>query len=274
MTNNKIGIGLVAYQRPEMFTNLINSIPDGIGTICVVNDDPIGYKSSIYPSKIKNIIQHTKNLGPACAKNNLLRYLIQDGCNHLFLIEEDQKILNPAVFEQYIKHSEKTGLWHWNFYGHGPANKKPDGTKNPRQVIDYGDGIEVGFYPNCVGAFSYYLKNIIRHVGYMDERFSALKCWEHIEHTHRIIKAGLLPAFWWFNDILNSDQYIQEQASSEVSSVITNHKEEWNKGMQIGTALYAHIHGAIPMKIPDTTPENILSILNTIQSNYAIRYYK
>ena len=267
--NNKIGIGIVSYKRPDFFKKCIDSIPEGIGTICVVNDDPAGYSSSIYPSKVNNVIQHSKNLGVACVKNNLLRYLIQDGCEHLFLVEEDQMILNPKVFETYIHYAEKTGIWHWNFYGHGPANKKPDGTKNPRQVIDYGEGFEVGFFPNCVGACSYYLKNIIRSVGYMDERFSSLKAWEHVDHTYRIIKAGLAPAFWWFNDILNSEQYIQEQASSEVNSVITNNKEEWQKNIQLGMALFQHLHGYIPMKVPDTQPDQIIKILNNLQTNYA-----
>jgi GT2 family glycosyltransferase len=267
--NNKIGIGIISYKRPEFFKACIDSIPDGIGAICVVNDDPAGYPRDIYPKKIKQVLQHSKNLGVACAKNNALRYLIQDGCDHLFLIEEDQQILDPKIFETYIKYSEKTGLWHWNFYGHGPANKTPDGIKNPRQIIDYGEGFEVGFFPNCIGAFSYYLKNIIRAVGYMDERFSSLRCWEHVEHTHRIIKAGLAPAFWWFNDILNSEQFIQEQQNAMESSVIRHNNEEWNKNMNFGTALYQHLHGNIPTKVPDTSPENLIEILNNIQKTYS-----
>lgn len=267
--NNKIGIGIVSYKRPEMFTKLINSIPDGIGTICVVNDDPVGYPKAMYPSKIKNVITHPRNLGVACAKNNLLRSLIQDGCQHLFLIEEDQVILNPKVFEQYIKYSEKTGIWHWNFYGHGPANKTPEGIKNPRQTVDYGDGIKVNFYPNCVGAFSYYLKGIIRNIGYLDERFSALKCWEHVSHSYDIIKKRLAPPFWWFNDMYNSDEYIQEQASSEVSSVITNNRDEWRKNIQMGTALFQHLHGTTPTQIPDTSPEIVLEQLKYLKENYA-----
>jgi hypothetical protein len=103
----------------------------------------------------------------------------------------------------------------------------------------------------------------------MDERFSSLKCWEHVEHTLRIIKAGLAPSFWWFNDVLNSDQYIKEQASSETSSVITNNRQEWQRNIQLGTALFHHLYGNIPTQIPDTPPEKVLEHLNFMQTNYS-----
>ena len=266
--NNKIGIGIITYKRPEAFERCFNSIPCGIGEIVVVNDTPNGEGYTNPLNKICDYIQHDKNKGVAISKNDALRHLIQKDCTHLFLIEDDQEIINPVVFEEYIKYSEKTGNWHWNFSQHGPANKNPDGTKRARQVVDYGDGVEVGLFPNCVGAFSYYLKNVIKAVGYMDERFSSLKCWEHVEHTNRIIKAGLTTPFWWFADMYNSDQFIKEQFSSEVNSVITDDKTAWKKNIQIGGELYKNLHGVYPTQTPDTKPDELVEILKHLKVNY------
>lgn len=262
--NNKIGVGVVTCKREEFFKNCINSIPN-VDTLVVVNDGT-PYDSSSYPSKVKDVIQHEKNKCVGVSKNELLRYLIQDGCDHIFLVEDDMLIKNPQVFDEYIKLASATGIWHLNFGYHGPANKRPDGTKNPRLVVEYKNGMKLALNPNCVGAVSYYLRNVIKNVGYIDERF--VNCWDHVEHTYRIIKAGLHPPFWWFADLANSDEYIQEQASSEVNTTITR-TPEWIKNFTEGAAWYQHKHGWIPTKTPDTSVAEVQNILKTIYKNYA-----
>jgi len=183
----------------------------------------------------------------------------------LFLVEDDMLIKNPDVFNQYIKTAQESGIWHLNFGYHGPANKR-NGVKSPRQIVEYGNGVEVALNPNCVGSFSYYLRGVIKHVGYMDERFK--NAWEHVEHTHKIIKAGLHPPFWWFADVANSDEYINELACSEVNSTIRK-DEGWTKNMREGMAWYRHKHGAGPTETPDTSPDEVMKILESIEANYA-----
>ena len=263
--NNKIGVAVITMNRLEFFKNCINSIPEQIDTIIVVNDgDP--YPKEEYPAKVKEVLQHTKNKGVGISKNEALRYLIQDGCDHLFLVEDDMLIKNPNVFNQYIKTAAETGIWHLNFAYHGPANKDPQGNKRPRQVVEYGNGIEIALNPNIVGSFSYYLKGVIKAAGYMDERLK--NCWEHVLHTHKIAQLGLHPPFWWFADLANSDEYIAEQASSEVNSVIRK-TDEWQKNMREGMELYKHIMGEYPTKTMDTPQERVLQILEQIKKNYS-----
>ncbi len=262
--NNKIGVGVITCNRLEFFKKCIDSIPD-IDTLVVVNDGS-SYPSEVYPSKVKEVIQHTRNKSVGVSKNELLRTLIQDGCDHLFIIEDDMFIKNSNIFSEYIKLANATGIWHLNFGYHGPANIKPDGSKNPRLVVEYKDTIKLALNHHCVGAMSYYLRGVIKNIGYMDERFN--NAWEHVEHTYRIIKAGLHPPFWWFADLANSDKYIQEQASSEVNTTIPR-TPEWMKNMQEGAAWYAHKHGHIPTKTPDTSPERVAEILKLIHKTYA-----
>ena len=100
----------------------------------------------------------------------------------------------------------------------------------------------------------------------MDERF--INAWEHCEHTYRAIKEGLHPPWWWFADLANSDQYIQELASSEVNSVIRK-TDAWHRNMQEGTAWFKVKHGFTPTAIPDTHPDVVIKKLEEIQANYA-----
>ena len=262
--NNKIGIGVITCNREDFFRKTINALPD-VETIVVVNDGQ-SYPSDAYPTKVKEVLQHSRNKSVGISKNEALRYLIQDGCQHLFLVEDDMLITNPEVCRAYIKGAEASGIWHLNFGYHGPANKKPDGTKNPRTTVEYEPGIELAFNPNCVGSFSYYLKGVIKTIGYMDERF--INAWEHCEHTYRTIKEGLHPPWWWFADLANSDEYIQELASSEVNSVIRK-TDEWRLNMQNGAGWFQIKHGFTPTAIPDTHPDVVIKKLEEIQMNYS-----
>jgi hypothetical protein len=100
----------------------------------------------------------------------------------------------------------------------------------------------------------------------MDERF--VNAFEHVEHTYRIIKAGLHPKFWYFADLTNSDKYIQEQARPDQSSSIRK-TEEWKRNFQNAIIWYKQKHGFGPTETPDTSPEEVLKDLERIQNNYA-----
>jgi GT2 family glycosyltransferase len=248
----------------------------------VVVNDGTQYPASAYPSKVKEVIQHSRNKCVGISKNEALRYLIQDGCEHLFLIEDDMIIKRNDVFDTYIKAAEASGIYHLSFALHGPANKKQiqqssmDVTKrhlldqnsepNPRTIIDYGNGTEIALYPNCVGSVCYYLRGVIKHIGYIDEQFK--NSWDHVEHTYRIIKEGLHPAFWWFADINKSWEYIGEAEDSIKNSAIAR-SPDWIKNFNEGAHWFKHKHGYFPTSIPDTQLNNVLETLKTIKTNYS-----
>jgi len=264
--SKKIGLGIVTYNAPDRLKKSAFTVPSGLDKFVIVNDGTGHlYSSDCYPKEAE-VIQHSRNLSVGCAKNTALRTLIQAGCEHLFIMEDDILIKNPQVFEAYIKASEKSALYNLMYAYHGPANLNENKKPKPRQVIDYGDNIEISFNQHCVGCFCYFLKGVIRNVGYMDERFNT-NSWEHVEHTYRVIKAGLLPAYWWFPDLANSMDYLQEIGSSEDQTVIVR-TEEWKKGFQTRAHLFKHIHGFYPTEVPDTSPMDVLSKLQIIQQNY------
>lgn len=275
---NKIGIGLITCNKIERLRQSMPTVPD-VDEFVIVNDgEP--YPNDVY-DKRAHVIQHKYNTCVGVSKNDALRYLMSKDCDHLFLMEDDVLIKNPNVFETYIKTAETSGIWHLNYALQGPANRKQthkvdnisergnlnqESEPNPREIIEYDNGIKIALYPNIVGSFSYYLKGIIKAAGYMDERFK--NAWEHVEHTYKIIKLGLHPPFWWFADIADSFNYLSDIPGCIQDSTIA-HTPEWIENFKRGAMLYQHLHGWVPTQTPDTPPNIVKQKIIEIEQKYA-----
>jgi len=276
--SNKIGVGVITCRAEDRLRQSLPLVPD-VDELVIVNDGT-PYSNDVYLGK--KVIQHERNKGVGIAKNTALRHLIQSGMDHLFLIEDDVLIKNDKVFEQYIKTAEVSGIWHLSYALQGPANRKQvkqggldlnnrggylqDSEPNPRQIVEYRDGISVALYPNCVGAFTYYLRGIIKHVGYFREAYK--NSWEHVSHTKSIIDAGLHPEFWYFADIANSWEYLDDIPNCIENSTIAK-TPEWKQQLREGMEYFKKIHGYYPQQVPDTPPSKVMETLERIEKNYA-----
>lgn len=268
---NKLGIAVTTKDRPEYFAKCISSLPQ-TDFVCFVNDG-LPYSDEVY--KLSNnsnyeVIQHDKNLGIACAKNSALRCLIQNDCNFLFLIEDDIIIKNPEIFIKYIKAAEVSGLWHMNYGFSNVYNFNQDGSRAIRASLDYGEGNTVIFTPNIMAGVQFFHKSVIKAIGYMDERYSILKNMEHVDHSYKIVKAGLLPAYYWWPDVDNSWEYISTIEESITKS--QSKDENFQENFSLAVALFKHKHEVSPLEVPDTPQEEVLSKLEKIQNNYARKF--
>lgn len=275
---HKIGVGLITCNKPERLAQSAPLVPN-VDEFVIVNDgNP--YDNNLYP-KHAEIIQHTRNMSVGVAKNAAMRYLINKGCRFIFIIEDDILIQREDVFEKYIKTAEESGIWHLNYALQGPANRvqqqqgpvnvetrhllSQESKPNPRAVVSVGTN-EIALYPNCVGAFTFFLREVIKQVGYHDEHFK--NAWEHVCHTYRIIKTGLHPPFWWFADINESWEYIQDIPNCIEESTIAK-TPEWINNFRNGMQWFKRKHGYTPQEIPDTNSDEVLNQLNFIQQRYA-----
>lgn len=261
--NNKIGVAVITCNRPDFFAKCIETIPS-VDEVIVVND---GKKYKEYPAGVDEIIQNPRNLGVAASKNIALRRLIELDCAHLFLVEDDIIIKNPHILEKYIKTAATSGIWHLNYGLHGSYNRRQDGTPIVKMTAEYTGGTEVALYHNILGAFSYYFHNVIRHVGYMDERFH--NAFEHVEHTYRIILKGLHPQFWHFADVINSQDDIEDQTENYEGSTIRQDEKKWKDDLIRAMSWFKHKHGEIPQKLPQAPEAEVQKTLETLEANYA-----
>jgi hypothetical protein len=268
MINKKetIGVGIITKDRQHLLKTLIKSLKEcDWDEIVIINDgnkiEVDGWNHWCY----HYIQRNDTNLGVGISKNKALKYLLDMGCDHIFLIEDDIFIKDGSVFEKYIETSKKTGIQHLNFSQHGRMNKKwPNTTPNPRVVIDYGD-VKLPLYPHCVGAFSYYSRKCLEIAGLMDERY--FNACEHVDHTLEIIKAGIHPPFWYFADIENSWEYLGDEEWSIEKSTISsnpNHKQM----MKDADVIFREKHGCVPGEIKLLGIDEVGKTLKRIKNGY------
>lgn len=275
---SKVGIGMVTYNAEHRIKQSAFTVPNWLEHFVIVNDGT-PYQEESYP-KHATIIQHEKNECVGKSKSDAIKWLMDKGCEHIFIMEDDILIKDEKVFEEYIKHSLISGIKHLNFALHGPANKKGSqgfstleeraklndtGEPNPRMVVNYEDDVKIALYPNCVGAFSYYHKKVIDKVGLFDYHFK--NAWEHVDHTFETHKNGFHPSFWYFADIWNSWDYLTDIPGSIENSTIAR-SEEWNKNFKNGSEHYKRKHGFYPTQTP-LVDQKVVS--NQLQTLYNLR---
>lgn len=216
----KIGLGITTYERPTYLKKCLEGVIKHLlpeVDVCYLYND--GSKDHTYeqiyrklPTKIK-YCHANKNRGVAHAKNWLLRHMMDDGCDYMFLIEDDIVPQSPKAITEYIRLSDKSGIEHMMFAHHGTAN---DGMLYLREK-----GIDL--YTACIGAYTFYTRRVIEEVGYMDENF--MNAWEHIEHTFRVQKAGLTTPYPTYADLTKSKEYLGEIPDSIEGSSIRPRKD-------------------------------------------------
>jgi GT2 family glycosyltransferase len=262
----KVGIGVITYNRLDCFRDCIAGVPEA-DMIVVVNDgEP--YPSSVYPSRIAKVIQHKTNHGVGRSKNDALRLLLEAGCSHIFLSEDDVKIVNPDLCKEYIKASERSGIRHFNFAYHGFENKSPDGTPTPpRKIINYKEGGSISLHRHLLGAFQYFGEDVLRTCGFMDPFYKNML--EHIDHTCRIIRHGFHPPYWWFADIADSFRSIQDLDPYHKQSTIRCNKGSYAIRSKVSDLYFAIKNGNVPPKMKDVGEREVERSLVMIKEKYA-----
>lgn len=276
----KIGVGIITCSRKPLFERLFSSLQDckeSIDHLCIVEDiinvDDECYVGDVVEGRWKgdNTMRRVitdKNMGVGVSKNHALRWLLKDGCNHIFLIEDDIYIKDPSVFQKYIEASKVSGIQHFNFSQHGIMNKvgfTNNGEPNPKLTIDY-KSARISLFGHCVGAFSYYSAHCLKTVGLMDERY--YNACEHVDHTYDIIKAGMHPPFWNFADIENSQDYLGDEPWTLRNSTISSRKDH-PELITEADKLFLEKHQTLPTYIPNVKEEEeVYKSLKEIKSEY------
>tara|TARA_A100001515_G_scaffold140251_1_gene135741 strand:+ start:3985 stop:4770 length:786 start_codon:yes stop_codon:yes gene_type:complete len=255
---SKIGIGIITCNRTDFLQTCIDSInKDWYDEFVIVNDGEMPVKNNSF-----NIINNPKNLGVCKSKNIALKYLLDNSCDHIFLVEDDMKFTGN-IFKEYIEASKTTGIQHFMFGYHGPANKGgiSGGKPQPRKIIDYGK-IKIALNQHCVGAVCYYTRKSLEDTGIFDEQFDKNN-FEHVEHSYRLAKDGYSTPYWWWADIANSLDFVQEQACSEDNSAIRR-GDDWQQSIIDSAYIFKSKHGVMPAWndcVPDTSVKDVVEIL-------------
>ena len=291
----KIGCGIVTCNRPDMLKVAYESLwewepyyPDEYDnplhyTVCdelvIVNDgdelpvipysDPDDQTFNL-PQDLKryfniHYIKNETNIGVGKSKNKALQHLLDKGCDYIFIMEDDMVIKNKDIFEAYIDASKITGIQHFMFGYHGPANKGgiSGGKPLPKSIIDYGK-LKIALNQHCVGAFCFYTKESLEMTGLYDENY--LNAFEHVDHSYELAKNGYSTPYWNWADLANSCDYIEEQECSEKSSSIRP-RQDWIDNIQKASKYFYEKHGYTPVGVPETSREDVIKFLKNAKGN-------
>jgi hypothetical protein len=256
--SSRIGVAIITYNRPDYYSQVYASLPkDKIDKLVIVND---GENAYVNPADADTVIHNNKQLGVAKSKNKALKELIDLGCEHLFLIEDDIIVKDSNVFEEYIKAANSTGIHHLCY------EKVADNEKSLKYVHKQPDGVKIGFYHNPQGAFMYINAQLIKKLGYFDENYT--NAFEHIDFAYNLIQKNVAPPFWYFPDLYNSEEYLTDIEGSSANSSITNkekYQENWQKSAEFFTKKWGHFTNTIQ----DLGIKNLLKSLVVLQTNYS-----
>jgi len=123
---SRVGIGIITCNRPEFFKKCRESIKaEWYDSIVVVNDG----KGPLFDARAP-ILSTAGGEGVGRAKNKAIRHLLEEDCDYIILVEDDM-LFKGNIFEQYIKAHKATGIHHFMFAYHGPANKANISGGNP-----------------------------------------------------------------------------------------------------------------------------------------------
>jgi len=286
--SQKIGVGIITCNRPQYLKGLLDSFPQkcDVDELIVINDgsplsDEVASIGQGYDFSHVSWLQNEVNLGVGKTKNKALKYLYDKGCDYIFLFEDDMVILDPTVFKQYIDACHVSGIQHFNYGPGSPFNRKQvikdfdlhnrhllsqDTEPNPKMILDY-KTCKIALYEHTVAMFSFFTREIIEKVGYIDEQF--YNAWEHVDHTYCIIKAGYHPPFWWFADLANSHELLTEAPGAIDNSSIANKSEQWEKNVYGGRELYLKKHGHYPNQPPYVSKDDVIKSVKQIKNKYA-----
>jgi len=265
--------GIVTCNRPDFFYKCYDSIKncDNINYIGVVNDGESKLEKNKLDSRT-TLIEHVKNKGVGKSKNELFKLALDNkNIEHIFIVEDDIVVKNKKIFEEYINARNLTGIQHFMFGYHGPANKNgiSGGPPKPRYVIDYGK-LKLAINTHSVGAFCYYTRKSLEKTGLIDESF--LNAFDHVDHDYRLAKSGFSTPYWNWADIANSTEYLEELECSEKNSSIRPRKD-WMENIQKGAEKFYKKHGYMPAwqnHVPDISKIELIKLLKKIKDENSI----
>lgn len=185
-TKTRVGVAITTHNRRELLLAAIphwlNNMP-GDAVLVIVDD---GSDQPLDHIDGATIIRHDYPLGIAAAKNRCISALIDAGCDHLFLADDDVWPTDPGWWKPYIDSPEPHLSYQWAG-GH-------------RVKVDYADEYHFAVtFPR--GVMLYAEARVIDTVGGMATHYGA-HGGEHVDWSYRIHAAGL--TMWPFADVTGS----------------------------------------------------------------------
>lgn len=202
-----IGVAISTRNRRALFDRSFGRwrrfLPEGSLLVVVddASDHPLTGGDTVENGSVYQLVSHSDRLGVAMTKNAGISALMDAGCEHLFLADDDVGPASVDWWKPYVESSELHLSYQWPNAGRRRNGKGWDDKCH--------DGVHFQVdFPRGVMLYAYH--EVIDAVGGMDPAYGA---WggEHVEWQSRIHAAGLTT--WRYADVLKSQTLWAEPRS-------------------------------------------------------------
>ncbi|VVA47931.1 Glycosyl transferase family 2 [Serratia ficaria] len=203
---SRIGIAISTHQRPEVLSRSISQhmkhLPPG-ALVVVVDDGSV--PAAVVPEGVK-LIRHETAKGIASSKNAGIEALMDSGCDHLFLFDDDTHPISESWWKPYIESEQPHLMYMWG------------------DDVIFREGNIAG-YQRPKGCMLYAERRVIDRVGGMDPAFGRWG-FEHESWSDRIHNSGL--TICRYQDVKNSAGlfFAADEKGAVESSVPENIRRE------------------------------------------------
>jgi N-terminal domain of galactosyltransferase len=186
-----VGIGITTHNRGSVFRTALQAIrkhaPTGslIVTVDDASDEPVEEATFRFET----------NAGIARAKNKCLELLVDQGCTHLFLFDDDCWPVADGWERPYIDSPEPHLMYVFTDRVTGPVGDSME--------IYRDEQLKAFTHPR--GCMLYFDRRVFAHVGGYDIRYGRWG-YEHVDLSNRIYNAGLTS--FRFADVIGSEHLI------------------------------------------------------------------
>lgn len=203
ISRSAIGIAITTHNRPEVLKRAIEQHMKHLptGALVVVIDDGSN-PAAVVPANVK-LVQHDKSCGIVASKNASLTALVDAGCEHIFLWDDDAWPIADNWHLPYIESPEPHLAY--QFLDLAGQRKINDMT------VLYRDDKHIA-YTGQRGVMLYYHRSAIDKVGGFDPVYGR-GMYEHPDLALRIHNAGL--STWAFADVTGSEKLIHSMDEYE-----------------------------------------------------------
>lgn len=122
----KVGLGLTTMNRPALYRECAESIDRHLGglvdELIVIRDggEPYQLDGALPGRRVHN----GTNKGWADSKNTCLDWLLMNGCDHIFMIEDDTLVTSPKAITGYVDAALASGLHYLTAHPWGEATTR------------------------------------------------------------------------------------------------------------------------------------------------------
>lgn len=174
-----IGVSVSTLNRREIaqetITQWVKRLPNN--TPLVIVDDGSDEPFPLTPGAV--LVRHEKTRGVAAAKNTGIATLMDLGCDHIFLSDDDCYPIVDDWWQPYVNSPEKHLMYNW-------PHPRPFGSRAKWRIIHRdAEHFSIGF-PR--GVMLYMDRECIDAIGGFDEHYGR---GEHVDYSYRAWLAGM-----------------------------------------------------------------------------------